>query len=318
MDGQFELKSAYQLQEHERRSAISSVSFSDDDKAYYCVGASDTDSQKCRILIFVVKDEALELIAVKVAQGEIFALIPFNGMLLAGTDYFIRLYKWKLQGDGTRTLHSVCKREDCVASLQARGNFIAAGRGGSMVLLVYEDGKILERGRYVVPGFEHISAVELMPNELILGTGFHCHLWASHECRLVGGYFLGEIVRRFRPGTSQPPIAVYGTTEGAIGVIASLPPVEYEIMKRLQSNLRTLVRSIGGFSHEDWRSIRPGTFNGVGSIQSSAVRPPETFLDGDFIQLFLDLDYPQMEVISRSLSLSVEDLCKTVHALTFV
>ena len=62
--------------------------------------------------------------------------------------------------------------------------------------------------------------------------------------QVVGEYHLGEFVNRFRAGslvmkladseTARLPTLLYGTINGVIGVIASLPRGLYTFLQRLQ------------------------------------------------------------------------------------
>ena len=59
-----------------------------------------------------------------------------------------------------------------------------------------------------------------------------------------GAYHLGEFVNRLRHGSlvmklpdseaAHIPTTLFGTVNGALGVIASLPPPLYELLSRLQ------------------------------------------------------------------------------------
>ncbi|KAI3709966.1 hypothetical protein L2E82_39737 [Cichorium intybus] len=102
------------------------------------------------------------------------------------------------------------------------------------------------------------------------------------------------------------PTVIFGTVNGVIGVIASLPLDQYKFMERLQTNLRKVIKGVGGLSHEQWRSYNSGDM----------VFDSCNFLDGDLIESFLDLGRSRMEEIAKSMSVSVEELMKRVEELT--
>ena len=104
----------------------------------------------------------------------------------------------------------------------------------------------------------------------------------------------------------QIPTVIFGTINGVIGVIASLPSEQYVFLEKLQSTLRKVIKGVGGLSHEQWRS-----FNSE-KRQVDA----RNFLDGDLIESFLDLNRSKMDEISKAMSVSVEELCKRVEELT--
>jgi len=46
------------------------------------------------------------------------------------------------------------------------------------------------------------------------------------------------------------PTLIFGTVNGAIGVVASLPQPLYTSLLKIQENLTRVIKGIGGFSHE--------------------------------------------------------------------
>ena len=124
---------------------------------------------------------------------------------------------------------------------------------------------------------------------------------------MVGEYHLGKFVNRlFLRYAGQIPTVIFGTDNGVIGVIASLPHEQYAFLEKLQSNLRKVIKGVGGLSHEQWRSFN----NEKKTVEA------KSFLDGDLIESFLDLNRGKMEEISKAMSVSVEELSKRVEELT--
>lgn len=189
-----------------------------------------------------------------------------------------------------------------------------------------EEGAIEERARDFNANW--MSAVEILDDDIYLGAENSFNLFtvrknsdaASDEERgkleVVGEYHLGEFVNRFRHGSlvmrlpdseaSQIPTVIFGTVNGVIGVIASLPQEQYIFLHKLQQNLVKVIKGVGGLSHEQWRSF---------SNERKTV-DAKNFLDGDLIESFLDLNRTRMEEISKAMCVSVEELCKRVEELT--
>ena len=74
-----------------------------------------------------------------------------------------------------------------------------------------------------------------------------------------------------------------------IGVLASLSEEQYQILEKLQMNIQKVSKAIGVFSHWKRRSfisIRHVTTTRYATATTYA----KHFLDGDFIESFLDLD----------------------------
>ncbi|EPS57711.1 hypothetical protein M569_17106, partial [Genlisea aurea] len=79
---------------------------------------------------------------------------------------------------------------------------------------------------------------------------------------VVGEYHLGEFGNRFRHGSlvmrlpdsdvGQIPTVIFGTVNGVIGMIASLPNEQYVFLEKLQGSVRKVIK---GLCHEQWRVV---------------------------------------------------------------
>ncbi|KAJ8449900.1 hypothetical protein Cgig2_029262 [Carnegiea gigantea] len=335
-DQTFEIISTYALDTYECGCSILSCSFSDDNNVYYCVGTAyvlpeENEPTKGRILVFAVEDGKLQLIAEKETKGAVYSLNAFNGKLLAAINQKIQLYKWMLRDDGTHELQSECGHHGHILALyvQTRGDFIVVGdlmKSISLLIYKHEEGAIEERARDYNANW--MSAVEILDDDIYLGAENNFNLFTVRKnsegttdeerarLEVVGEYHLGEFVNRFRHGSlvmrmpdsdiGQIPTVIFGTVNGVIGVIASLPHDQYIFLEKLQSNLRKVIKGVGGLSHEHWRSF----YNEKKTVDA------RNFLDGDLIESFLDLSRGRMEEISRTMGVSVEELSKRVEELT--
>ncbi|KAL5977135.1 DNA damage-binding protein 1a [Asimina triloba] len=335
-DQTFEFVSTYPLDTYEYGCSILSCSFTDDPNVYYCVGTSyvlpdENEPTKGRILVFIVEDGKLQLIAEKETKGAVYCLNAFNGKLLAAINQKIQLYKWMLREDGSRELQSESGHHGHILALyvQTRGDFIVVGdlmKSISLLIYKHEEGAIEELARDYNANW--MSAVEILDDDIYLGAENNFNLFtvrknsegATDEERgrleVVGEFHLGEFVNRFRHGSlvmrlpdsdvGQIPTVIFGTVNGVIGVIASLPHEQYVFLEKLQSNLVKVIKGVGGLSHEQWRS-----FNNEKKTVDA-----KNFLDGDLIESFLDLSRSRMEEISKAMNVSVEELCKRVEELT--
>ncbi|XP_068656195.1 DNA damage-binding protein 1a-like [Aristolochia californica] len=335
-DQTFEFMSNYPLDAYECGCSIISCSFADDNNVYYCVGTAyvlpeENEPTKGRILVFLVEDGKLSLITEKETKGAVYSLNAFNGKLLAAINQKIQLYKWMLRDDGSRELQSEIGHHGHILALyvQTRGDFIVVGdlmKSISLLMYKHEEGQIEERARDYNANW--MSAVEILDDDIYLGAENSFNLFtvrknsdgATDEERgrleVVGEYHLGEFVNKFRHGSlvmrlpdsdvGQIPTVIFGTVNGVIGVIASLPHDQYVFLEKLQSNLVKVIKGVGGLSHEHWRS-----FNNEKKTSDA-----RNFLDGDLIESFLDLSRNRMEEISKSMGTSVEDLCKRVEEMT--
>lgn len=336
-DQTFEFISTYPLDQFEYGCSILSCSFSDDSNVYYCVGTAyvmpeENEPTKGRILVFIVEDGKLQLIAEKETKGAVYSLNAFNGKLLAAINQKIQLYKWASREDGgSRELQTECGHHGHILALyvQTRGDFIVVGdlmKSISLLIFKHEEGAIEERARDYNANW--MSAVEILDDDIYLGSENNFNLFtvrknsegATDEERsrleVVGEYHLGEFVNRFRHGSlvmrlpdsdvGQIPTVIFGTVNGVIGVIASLPHDQYLFLEKLQTSLRKVIKGVGGLSHEQWRSF----YNEKKTVEA------KNFLDGDLIESFLDLSRIRMEDISKAMAVPVEELMKRVEELT--
>ncbi|THU68691.1 hypothetical protein C4D60_Mb08t06530 [Musa balbisiana] len=335
-DQTFEFISTYPLDAYEYGCSIISCSYSDDNNAYYCVGTAyvlpeENEPSKGRILVFVVEDGKLQLIAEKETKGAVYSLNAFNGKLLAAINQKIQLYKWMLREDGSRELQAECGHHGHILALyvQTRGDFIVVGdlmKSISLLLYKHEEGAIEELARDYNANW--MSAVEILDDDVFLGAENNYNLFtvrknsdaATDEERgrleVVGEYHLGEFVNRFRHGSlvmrlpdseaGHIPTVIFGTINGVIGVVASLPHDQYVFLEKLQANLVKVIKGVGGLSHEQWRS-----FNNEKKTVDS-----RNFLDGDLIESFLDLSRSRMDEIASSMGVTLDELCKRVEELT--
>jgi DNA damage-binding protein 1 len=117
--------------------------------------------------------------------------------------------------------------------------------------------------------------------------------------QIIGRFHLGEFVNRFLPGSlvmklpdsdlSKVPTVLFGTINGVIGVIASLPEKDYKALTRLQDALRKVVKGVGGLDHNEWRSY-PSPF-------SRSANDSTGFVDGDLIEQLLDLKDDTLDAV---------------------
>jgi DNA damage-binding protein 1 len=157
-----------------------------------------------------------------------------------------------------------------------------------------QEGTIEERARD--PNCTWMTAVEMLDDDTFLGAENSHNLIvvrkngdaATDEERqrldIVGEFHLGEFVNRFRRGSlvmrlpdsdlAKVPTMLFGTINGVIGIVASLPADQYAFLARLQEALCATVRGVGGLSWAAWRNFG-------NELRNADVR---NFIDGDLIE----------------------------------
>ncbi|KWU45538.1 hypothetical protein RHOSPDRAFT_16259 [Rhodotorula sp. JG-1b] len=117
-----------------------------------------------------------------------------------------------------------------------------------------------------------------------------------------GRWHVGEVVSRFRPSalgggpkgvsptsttttTYVQPRLVYTTAAGSIGVIAEVDTESGRILSSLERNLRSVLEPVGGLDQEAFRSYH----------SDKVVSPSAGFVDGSYVERFLDLSEPEQD-----------------------
>jgi len=78
---------------------------------------------------------------------------------------------------------------------------------------------------------------------------------------------------------------------GAVGVVATLPPEEFKFFSALQDNLGKVIKGVGGLDHASWRSFS----------NERKVVPSRGFIDGDLIESFLELSRDRKEQVVKKI-----------------
>lgn len=132
---------------------------------------------------------------------------------------------------------------------------------------------------------------------------------------VVGRMHLGEQVNVIKPGSlvmrmsdgelGDCPTRLFGTVNGSIGVLASLPHALFLTLERLQAQLSKVLKGVGGLDHQKWRAFRNDSM--LGSV------PMHGFIDGDLVESFLDLPRGVMDQVAEEMGMDAEDISKMIE-----
>mmetsp|Transcript_63382 Transcript_63382/g.200458 ORF Transcript_63382/g.200458 Transcript_63382/m.200458 type:complete len:1099 (-) Transcript_63382:192-3488(-) len=337
-DQTFETLDRHELQPFEHGCAIASMSFADDPGSFLVVGTAfampeEVEPTRGRVLVFSAEGGSLLLVAEKEVKGAVYNVNMLGGKLLAGINSKIQLFKWSSRDDGSKELVAECGHHGHILALfvQVRGDFIVVGDlMKSISLLIYkpEEGIIEARARDYNANW--MTAVHVLDDDTFLGAENSFNLFtvrknsdaATDEERgrleVVGEYHLGEFVNCIRSGSlvmrlpdseaSAIPTYIFGTVNGVIGVVASLPQEQFQFLDQMQKALCKVLKGVGGLSHEGWRSFS----------NERKTCEARNFIDGDLIESFLDLKRERMEAVASHMGAQcggVDELCKRVEEL---
>ncbi|KAA8904984.1 mono-functional DNA-alkylating methyl methanesulfonate N-term-domain-containing protein [Sphaerosporella brunnea] len=145
--------------------------------------------------------------------------------------------------------------------------------------------------------------------------------------RLIGDMCLGEMVNRIRRVDALPqqrlaqdvpiqPVAYIATVEGSIYLLGKISEAKTQLLLQLQANLAKFIDSIGGLQFNRWRAF---------STPGRSAEEPYRFVDGDFIERFLELPEDVAEKVVKggnselyALDASVDEVRGLVESLKAV
>ena len=110
-------------------------------------------------------------------------------------------------------------------------------------------------------------------------------------------------IKPLRPRDIQK--CIFGTIDGSIGAVLSLPYHRYSILQKIEKTMIKFIQGIGGLKHENFRA-----FNDYKSTSKSA-----GFLDGDLIESFLELSDTQQNTIANDMKMDLDVLIKIIEEM---
>ncbi|XP_013398068.1 DNA damage-binding protein 1 isoform X2 [Lingula anatina] len=339
----FEVLHSHQFMNNEFAVSLISAKLGDDGNVYYIAGTAvvfpdDAEPKQGRIVIFHWHDGKLTQIAEKEIKGAAYTLAEFNGKILASINSTVRLFEWT----NDKELRLECSSFNNIIALylKTKGDFILVGDlMRSITLLLYKqtEGTFEEIARDFNPNW--MSAIEILDDDTFLGAENSFNLFTCQKdsaattdeerqhLQEVGLFHLGEFVNVFRhgslvmqhPGETTTPIqgsVLYGTVNGAIGLVTQLPQDFYNFMLDIQTRLSKVIKSVGKIDHSFWRSF----------YTERKTEPSTGFIDGDLLESFLDLSRDKMQEVVTGMQIddgsgmkreaTVDDLVKTIEELT--
>ncbi|KAJ1968869.1 DNA damage-binding protein 1a [Dispira parvispora] len=310
-----------------------------------------TDTTKGRILIlrFSAEQRKLDLVQALEVNGAVYSLAVTQSHLAAAINNRTVVYAWQEKETSPELVQISAYQSHVMALyLTTRGNRIAVGDlMRSIMVLEFnpKEGTLKELGRDYHTNW--MTAIECLDDtgDHYIGAEISYNLFTVRRPALPaaanstgisrgstvtaddprletdGQFHLGEFVNRFRHGSlvmnlsySHPvakPQLLFGTVNGAIGVVASLEADQYELLCQVQLNLSNIVPAVGNLSHTEWRAF----------ANAHRTVTAQGFIDGDLIEQFLDLNADDMLAVvngaqgGTKLNISVDELIRLVEDL---
>lgn len=341
-DSRFDTLHKYKLAAQESGSCVLVAKFVgesiDKDEEFLVVGTveekpGEEDPKKGRLLIFRVVDGRPVLVAERDCQGPVYSACS-NGMLIVSVGHEVRVFSLSERLDGMLTMKEEDRHRGHILGyrITLRGDFILLGDiYKSITVLTCK--KIGENIRLeeVARDYEvtWIMAIEMLDDDMYIVGEHGTHLYTykrnssaptdAERARLerVGQFHLGGKVNRIQQGSlvmqmgenDGPAVKtmIFGTTDGMLGVIATLKPEAYNFFLEVQKAMVALIPGVGGLKHGDYREMV--------AHDPPRIAPAKNFLDGDMIERFLDLNLAQMNKVSSMVNIGVEELVQRVEEM---
>jgi len=325
-DKSFELLCQFACQADEEVTTIQMIPSSGD--TVICVGTvflkfGEKEPSQGRLLLFKAELDArlsrkrrqLKQISELDVKGCVYALARVNGLLAAAIGPAVFLYK--LDNTGLQKI-AEWYHNYVVTSLVARRSRLFVGDAICSVSIV--DVVEIEGGEMRLESFAKDFSplwpvrVESLDQDTIIGANCDCNLFTYSvergETKTTlerdGFWNLGEVVNKFITGSmsssdsvSAPRAAsttttlttqqLFFTSSGRIGTIVNVPSELSLHLTALERNLRRVVTEITHASQAKYRAP-VGTWG-----KSDADATAYGFLDGDFLEKFLDYPHPSTE-----------------------
>lgn len=258
-------------------------------------------------------------------------LNPLAGKLLASIHNKVVVYRWTGSDAPGGDLVRECGFTTHILAINVsvRGDAILVGdlmRGASLLVYNSEEKTIQERALDSFSG-AWTTAVEVVDDNTFLVAENSNNLLLlrkngeattdeeRHRLGIAGEFHLGEHVNRFRHGSlvmrlpdselSAVPTVIFGTIDGVLGVLASLPAEQHALLTRVQEAMCETVRGVGGLAWAGWRSFT----NERRTVDARG------FVDGDLIELFLELSQENKDAVARRVGLTAAALQQSIEAV---
>jgi DNA damage-binding protein 1 len=297
-------------------------------------------------------ERKLQLICGHRVKGAVYTLSDLQGKILAGVNNKLILFKPVSSAAGIKLTLECCHLGyTAIISTRTQGNYIIVGDFMHSVSLL----KYAENSEKINPlsnslgigsieliakdiDSAWITAVEYMNEQVYLASDNNFNLFSlrknleasTDEDRakldIAGRFHSGEHVNLFIPGSlvmNLPDISadnkeneiserivathIFGTVNGSIGVIAPLNKPQYNLLYKLETALEATIPSVGSLSHRQFRSF----YSERRADEASA-----GFIDGDLIELYLELSPTVQAEVAAKLNINHAELTKRVEELS--
>ncbi|KAI5843023.1 mono-functional DNA-alkylating methyl methanesulfonate N-term-domain-containing protein [Morchella snyderi] len=330
----------YELQEAELIESIMCANLSNGDETFserFIVGTgfqekSKDETTRGRILVFELSDDRkLKLAAELVVRGSCKGLDFVNGKIVAALNRTVEMYSWESPLSLKPKIVKIAsyRTHSEPIDLGVRDNMIAVGdlmKGPSLLEYSSQNG-IDYKLNEVARNYQTLwtTAIELWDKETIIcgDAEGNMSIWRRDvngvtdedrkRLQLVGEIRIGEMVNRIRkvdgsvlPGSVVQPKAYCATVDGSIYLLGEIDSEYLDLLMQLQSNMAKVISGVGDLDFNKFRAYWS---------PSRSSEEPFRFVDGDFIERFLELTDADAERVVDGVGKKTDGLSKGVDEI---
>lgn len=327
-DRSFDILESFELQKYEL-----CCSLFRSEKGFILLGTAfalpdETEPSQGRLLVFSIDGRRLTLVAEQVLGGALYSIGTLSrGEIVCSVNSSVEVYR--LHENFSLQRLSCTHGHIMALYVKTRGDVVLVGDlMRSLNVYVWDPVEeiLKESARDYEPRWT--VACEVIDDTHFLGAESSYNFWvlrrnidaadAFERMRLttIAKFHLGEFVNVIREGSFIDPKElslvnprwIYATVSGSLGVIVPISDGQYSMLLQLQQRLDQTVFGIGNLSFSSWRSY----WNENQFEETSS----KGFIDGDFIETFLDLDEMRQKEIAVAIDVNIEELVDLVSQLS--
>ncbi|KAG5439299.1 hypothetical protein PCANB_001598 [Pneumocystis canis] len=298
----FDVLDSFQLERNECVQCITTVTINNEE--IFAVGtgfslSEDDENSKGRIILFGISDKKIWVFSEIKVNDTVYCMDVIDNKIIAGINALVYIYSYDEFSRSFNVLATYKSAILCL-SLAVHGTYIIIGdlmKSVSLLSLINtENGyKLKEIAKDCNPLW--MTCVAALDDNLYIGAEAEGNLslfWRDsnitdkNKLQIISEIKWGELVNQIKPGTilySENsmiiPKATFVTVDGSIGFLFVIKHEYLEFLVNLQSNMGKIINGIGYLNHSNWRAF---------CNRRKKENEPKCFIDGDFIEFFINLD----------------------------
>ncbi|KAG4304033.1 hypothetical protein PORY_002556, partial [Pneumocystis oryctolagi] len=301
----FDVLDFFQLEPNECVQCITTMTLDNQDMFVVGTGYSlpeEEESSKGRIILFGITNKKIWVFSEIEVNDAVYCIGIIDNKIVAGISSLVHIYAYDALSRNFNLITTYRSAILCL-SLAVHGTYVIIGdlmKSVSLLTLIdTQDGfKLKEIAKDCNPLW--MTCVAILDDNLYVGAEAEGNLSLflkdfnttideeKNELKVISEIKWGELINQIKPGTilySENPIiipkATFVTVDGSVGILSIIKNEYSDFLVNLQSNMGKVIDGIGYLNHSNWRAF---------CNRRRKTNEPKCFIDGDFVEIFVDLD----------------------------